>query len=147
MREPVFASVRGAAAASELAPAMPAADRANSTIRLGERFLLKLLRRVEPGPHPEVEIERFLSEDMQFSRVPRLAGFVEYQSTPAMPTPPAAPATPTTVALLNSFVPHQMDGWRQALGDQQRYLEAAVGWQAEDAALTEPDRRLDRADS
>jgi len=142
VREPVFASVRGAAAASELAPAMPVADRANSTVRLGERFLLKLLRRVEPGPHPEVEIERFLSEDMQFSRVPRLAGYVEYQSTPALPTPPAAPtpapapALATTVALLNSFVPHQMDGWRQALGDQQRYLEAAVGWRTEDAALT-----------
>jgi maltose alpha-D-glucosyltransferase/alpha-amylase len=138
VREPVFASVRGAATGSELAPATPVTDRANSTVRLGERFLLKLLRRVEPGPHPEVEIERFLSEDMHFSRVPRLAGYVEYHSTPGMLTPAAAPTPATTVALLNSFVPHQMDGWRQALGDQQRYLEAAVGWRAEDAALTSP---------
>jgi trehalose synthase-fused probable maltokinase len=135
VREPVFATVRGAAMDSELAPVMPATDRANSTVRLGERFFLKLLRRVEPGPHPEVELGRFLTEDVQFTRVTRLSGVLEYEPGPLGITP-AEPATPsTTVAVLSSFVPHQMDGWRQALGDQQRYLEAAVAWQGEDAAV------------
>jgi maltose alpha-D-glucosyltransferase / alpha-amylase len=138
VREPVFTTLRDAATDSELSPVLPAADRANTTVRLGERFLLKMLRRVEPGPHPEVEIGRFLGEELQYARVPRLCGYLEYQATPAMLTPAASQTLPTLVGLLNSFVPHQMDGWRQALGDLQRYLEAAVAWRAEDATLAGP---------
>ena len=36
---------------------LPSAE-VNSTVRFGDRFVLKVLRRVEPGPHPGVEMGR-----------------------------------------------------------------------------------------
>jgi trehalose synthase-fused probable maltokinase len=37
--------------------------------------------------------------------------------------------------MVTAFIPHQMDAWRQALGDLERYLEAAIGWDPEDAVV------------
>ena len=64
---------------------MPAVDRRElRPIRLGERVLAESAPpRRSPESHPEVELDRFLSEDMQFPRVPRLA---DSSSTRPAPT-------------------------------------------------------------
>jgi maltose alpha-D-glucosyltransferase/alpha-amylase len=132
LREPAFDAVRGQAGDADLTPALPAIDRANTSVRLAERFQFKLVRRVEPGVSQEVEIGRFLTESEHFPRVPLLTGTIEYRPGSGHSL---FATTASTVAVLHSFVPHQMDGWRQALGELGRYLEAATTWEEADALL------------
>jgi maltose alpha-D-glucosyltransferase/alpha-amylase len=48
----------------------------------GDRKLLalKVVRRLEPGVNPDLELVRFLSEDERFPHVPRLLGWLEYHT-------------------------------------------------------------------
>ena len=54
------------------------AEQSNSTVFYGDRFLLKIFRRLEEGVNPELEIETFLTDTMAFSHAPPLAGAIEY---------------------------------------------------------------------
>ena len=138
-REPGGPEPPTPADAASLVPLLPALDRANSTVRLNERWFLKVVRRALAGINPEVELGRFLARDGRFTRMPRLAGSIVYEPRAAGPMSPVAlpftPQAPATVALLNAFQPHQMDAWRQALGDLGRYFESATAWNATDAVL------------
>ena len=55
-----------------------AAEQSNSCVMFGHRYILKLLRRIEPGPNPEIEISRFLAS-RGFAGVPQLAASLEYE--------------------------------------------------------------------
>src|SRR5208282_3315056 len=46
----------------DLGPAVLKAEQSNTSIAYGNRFILKIYRRVEPGLNPEVEIGTFLTE-------------------------------------------------------------------------------------
>jgi maltose alpha-D-glucosyltransferase/alpha-amylase len=74
--------------------------------------VLKLLRRLEPGPHPEIEILRFLS-GRGFARIPPLIAGLDYQPRDA---------EVTSLAVLQAFVPNQGTGWERAVGDVRRFL-------------------------
>ena len=56
-----------------------ATERPNSSIAYGKRKHLKLLRRLDAGPNPEIEIGSYLTR-AGFTRVPPLVGWLEYQS-------------------------------------------------------------------
>lgn len=78
-------------------------EQSNSTIFYGQKFLMKLFRRLDPGQNPDVEIGRFLTEKGTFPRVPKMAGALEYRRPRA---------EPTTLALLQELVPNQGQGWQ-----------------------------------
>src|SRR5205085_2791290 len=59
-------------------------DQSNSLAFLNDRFVLKLFRRIEPGPNPEFEIARVLAR-RGFTRTPALVGALEYERTTAEP--------------------------------------------------------------
>jgi len=109
-----FAAIRGADATLSVERA--AADQVNTTFHLGRRLTLKLFRRVEPGPHPEVEISRHLTERVHFDRVPPLAGTLEYEGADGV----------TALAVLHGMVPDSVTGWTLALGEVDRYFERVV---------------------
>ena len=50
-----------------------APDQSNTSVIFGRRLIMKLFRRVEPGPNPDVEIGEFLMR-RGFTRVPPLRG-------------------------------------------------------------------------
>jgi maltose alpha-D-glucosyltransferase/alpha-amylase len=108
----------------------------NSVAFLGERAVLKLYRRVWPGPstalgpgaHPEFEALQFLTERAHFPRVPAAWGRIDY-------VPDVDPGGTLTVALVESFAPHQVNGWQQAFGELERFFHNAVAWRDVDAAL------------
>ncbi len=52
------------------------AEQSNSSAVFGNRVILKLFRRVEPGQNPEVEVSRFLTERAGFPHVPPVAGSI-----------------------------------------------------------------------
>jgi maltose alpha-D-glucosyltransferase/alpha-amylase len=95
-----------AGANGTLMPTLLRPERSNSSVVFGERFILKLFRRLEEGVNPELELERFLAERTSFAQVPAVAGVLEYRRSWGRSM---------TLALLHEFVPNQADGWRFTL--------------------------------
>jgi maltose alpha-D-glucosyltransferase/alpha-amylase len=89
-------------------------DSGNSLARLGGYFL-KVFRRIEPGPNPELEIGRVL-RDSGFSHAPRLLGGIEYHH-PDVET--------STLAVIEQAVNHQGSGWDYTINELHRYYERA----------------------
>jgi maltose alpha-D-glucosyltransferase/alpha-amylase len=74
---------------------------------------LKLLRRIEPAPNPELEIGRFLS-GRRFPHTATLTGALEYLRRDL---------EPGTLAVLQARVKHQGRAWDFAIEDLRRYYE------------------------
>ncbi len=108
-----YAELRGERGA-ELAIGQPLAQSSNTALRVGERLFLKLLRRIEPGIHPEFEIGRFLTEIAHFANIVPLAGAVEYVG---------GDGSVATLVLLQAFIQNQGDGWDYTVNYLVRFLE------------------------
>ena len=72
-------AARGAPAT--LASSRLPAEQSNTSIVYGDRLILKLFRRLQPGINPDFEIGRQLTERVGFTRVPAVAGALEYRTT------------------------------------------------------------------
>jgi maltose alpha-D-glucosyltransferase/alpha-amylase len=88
-------------------------EQSNSCVIAGQRYILKLLRRLDAGPNPEVEISRHLS-GLGFARVPRLAAILEYD---------VRGRDLTSLAVLQQFVPNLGTGWDHAVADVRNSFE------------------------
>ena len=53
--------------------------RSHTAISYNNRYFLKLYRRIDKGINPDVEITRYLSEEVQAPHTPRYAGSVDWQ--------------------------------------------------------------------
>ncbi len=110
---PALRSLRGPQG-EPLAASPLDAEQSNSSVRFGDRLLLKLFRRLPEGTNPEIEIARFLTQRARFAHVPPLAGTLEYQ---------AEKREPVSVAVLQGFVPNEGDAWGYTLGQLAQYVE------------------------
>src|SRR5690606_9937201 len=54
------------AAAGALKPSVSSSEQNNTCVFYGDKLVLKLFRRLEPGVNPELEIGRFLTEKRDF---------------------------------------------------------------------------------
>jgi maltose alpha-D-glucosyltransferase/alpha-amylase len=89
----------------------------NTTVRVGETLFLKICRRLPPGPNPEVEIGRYLTEVARFPHCAPLAGFIEYEESGG---------ASSTLALLSGFIANQGDGWDYTVNHLARFLEERI---------------------
>jgi maltose alpha-D-glucosyltransferase/alpha-amylase len=89
------------------------ADQSYNVTCVSDQFALKLVRPVEPGPNPEVEIGLALAE-RGFARTPALIGALEYHR------PGEASAT---LAIVQTAVKHQGSGWEYTIDELRRYYE------------------------
>jgi maltose alpha-D-glucosyltransferase/alpha-amylase len=89
-------------------------DQSNTSITYGERLILKLFRRIQPGMNPDFEVGRQLTEKIGFTRVPAVTGALEYER-------PAEP--PTTIGMMQQLVESQADGWTHATDELRRFYE------------------------
>jgi trehalose synthase-fused probable maltokinase len=94
-----------------------AAEQSNTSVVCDGRAILKLYRKLEPGPNPDFEITEFLTRGTSFRGVPRLAGAIAYEGHGA---------EATTLAVLQEFVPNQGDAWTAALARLADYFAAAA---------------------
>ena len=96
-------------------------EQSNTSVVIGEAAVLKLLRRIQPGTHPEAEMARHLTE----------AG---YPGTPALlgEVVRCAPdGTPHTLMLLHAYTRNQGDAWGWTLDWLARTVDEAALTEAE----------------
>jgi maltokinase len=80
-------------------------EQTNSSIVLNREGILKLYRRLEPGPHPDIEVTRFLTIQQQFTHVPALLGTIRFEDSRGV----------TMAGMLQEYVPGAVDTWQVAL--------------------------------
>ncbi|WP_430910237.1 maltose alpha-D-glucosyltransferase [Methylobacterium sp. sgz302541] len=93
------------------------AEQSNTSIAIGSKMMLKLLRRLQPGINPEIEVGRFLTEEARFANTPALLGVLEHV---------ADDGTRTALAVLQSFVVNQGDAWTLMLEGLRRDFDTVV---------------------
>jgi maltose alpha-D-glucosyltransferase / alpha-amylase len=122
------------------------AEQSNSSILFEEYAVLKVYRRLQPGPHPEIEMGRFLVERAGFANTPALLGTIELalSGDPEAESGAEGEGTVTALGVLFSFVRNQGDGWTLALDYLLRYLDDALNEAAPGA--TPPGRDADMPD-
>jgi trehalose synthase-fused probable maltokinase len=92
-------------------------EQSNSSLVFGDRLVLKVFRKVEPGLNPELEMLRFLTA-RGFPNIAPLYGWCEYQGD----------ALAATLLVAQRFLPDGTGGWELAL----------------DEIATDPDAFIDR---
>jgi maltose alpha-D-glucosyltransferase/alpha-amylase len=92
-------------------------EQSNSSVLYGDRFILKFFRRFQPGPNPDCEVEKYLTERVHFDRIPPFAGSIEY-------TPSAS--EPATLGMLEGLVENEGDAWKWTLEEIERYYESCA---------------------
>jgi maltose alpha-D-glucosyltransferase/alpha-amylase len=117
LKTDAFAAIRGDAG-DALPISRTSTEQSNTSLVYGERMILKLFRRVEPGINPDFEIGRQLTERTRFPRVPALIGGFEY----VLPG-----EEPATLAMMQQLVESQADGWTHALDELGRFYDDVEG--------------------
>ncbi len=110
-----FRSATGDGAAP-LEPALLKSVENNSSVAYGDRLVLKLFRKLEPGINPELDIGYYLTEKAHFEHVPPFAGALEYRRQ----------SQSMTAGVLHGFVANQGNAWRYTLDNLSGFFEAAV---------------------
>jgi maltose alpha-D-glucosyltransferase/alpha-amylase len=97
------------------------AEQSNSSLVIDDSIVIKVLRRITPGIHPEVEMTRFLT-DAGVTGIASLLGHAERTS---------ADGETATVLIAQSFVRNQGDGWGWTLDWLRRALSEAQAGHSE----------------
>jgi maltose alpha-D-glucosyltransferase/alpha-amylase len=106
-----------ALASARLEPIAPLrVEQSNTSVRFGDALILKLFRRLQFGPNPDVEVGWFLTEHTAFTGTPPLAGSLTYVS----PTGDEA-----SLGLLQLFERNRGDAWTTMLARVTSVLEGA----------------------
>jgi maltose alpha-D-glucosyltransferase/alpha-amylase len=81
------------------------AEQSNTSILYGDRAILKLFRRLEPGMNPDVEIGRFLTARAHFPHTPALLGTARIEGADGA----------SIAGMLQRFMPGSVDAWHHVL--------------------------------
>jgi len=90
-------------------PEWLSAEQSNSSMVLGQKAVLKLLRKIQPGIHPDAEMVRYLTAN-GFANTPAILGEVRLEQG----------GETSLVMLVQRFVYNQGDGWGWTLGILER---------------------------
>jgi maltose alpha-D-glucosyltransferase/alpha-amylase len=130
MPSSIFEQLRGVA--THLPPRRSTAEQSNTSIFFGDRLIMKLFRRRQPGANPDVEIGRFITEETAFRNIAPFGGSIEYTPSSTADAPGAEPAT---IAMLQGLVHNEGDGWQWTLEELDRYYESCGSSQFPHAML------------
>ena len=75
-----------------------------------------MFRRYQSGPNPDCEIEKYLTEQVHFDRIPPFAGFIEH----------SLGGRNRHTALLEGFVENEGDAWKWTIEEIERYFESSA---------------------
>ncbi|MBI2304763.1 MAG: maltose alpha-D-glucosyltransferase [Chloroflexi bacterium] len=100
-----------------LKPSILKAEQTNTSVIYGDRFILKLFRRLDVGINPDLEMGRFLTQKASFLYSPPVAGALEYHRDHE---------EPLTLAILHGFAPNEGDAWQYTLHALSDYFERVL---------------------
>jgi maltose alpha-D-glucosyltransferase/alpha-amylase len=106
------------------------AEQSNSSVIFDRASILKVYRRLEPGPHPELELGRFLRR-AGFTDVPAVLGSMEYTSDVGS----------CALAVLHALVPDAIDGWEHTLEHAGQYFARVAPMPVHQARAWMPPQR------
>ncbi|MGE3984026.1 MAG: putative maltokinase, partial [Dehalococcoidia bacterium] len=92
------------------------AEQTNTSINYGDRMIMKLFRRLEPGINPDLEIGRFLTA-AGFKHSPRVTGAIEYRR---------GTQEPITLAVMNEYIVKESDAWEYTLDTLRDFLDKTM---------------------
>ncbi|HEX3940080.1 MAG TPA: maltose alpha-D-glucosyltransferase [Acidobacteriaceae bacterium] len=117
------------------APRLSSAEQSNSSLLFAGKVLLKIFRRQQPGPNPDVEIGSYLTGQANFPYVAPYGGALEYrregQST-------------STLGMVQGFITNEGDGWRWTLEELDRFYESVAPVNISEDGMPEERPRLMR---
>ncbi|MDB5219553.1 MAG: 1,4-alpha-glucan (glycogen) branching enzyme GH3-type [Myxococcaceae bacterium] len=90
-------------------------EQTNTSVLFGESYVGKVVRKIDPGESPDLELGRFLTE-VRYPHTPALHGFIELRR---------GDSAPSTVGLLHAFVPNRGDAWTHVLEILDEWLTSA----------------------
>ncbi len=90
-----------------------AQEQSNSSVVINDAMVMKVLRMVKPGVHPEIEMGRYLTSH-GFPNVPATLGEV---------TRHGADGTPYALVVLQQYVDNQGDAWRWTMDRLERTIQ------------------------
>jgi malto-oligosyltrehalose trehalohydrolase/4-alpha-glucanotransferase len=99
------------------------AEQSNTSIRIGDGAILKAIRKLEQGIHPELEVGRYLTAEARFDAAPAMLGWTELAN--------AVDDDAVTLSVLQAFVPNQGDGWSwvlERLGRPDPEVDEVTSW-------------------
>jgi maltose alpha-D-glucosyltransferase / alpha-amylase len=118
-----------------------AREQSNSSVIVDNKYVVKVLRRITAGIHPEVEVGRFLADVAHFQNAPQLLGSVELKEGDSR----------SALAVVNAFVENQGDAWSvtaaalDRLIDEHRVLAAETQLESvEHASMLQRMRQIGR---
>jgi maltose alpha-D-glucosyltransferase/alpha-amylase len=100
-------------------------EHGSAALQYGDKYLLKVFRRVEEGVSPELEMARFLDRRTP-GLTPHVVGAIEYRRDRE---------EPITLAALQRYVPNEGTAWVQAREELRRFFERVL---ARDRQATAP---------
>jgi len=113
-------------------------EQTNTSVVYGDKFKLKLFRRLEEGISSELEIGRFLTEKEPFPNAPPVAGFLEYRSHRLR--------EPVTLGILHGYADNEGNGWDYSLDSLKHYFERVLTHPGVEAPLPQGDSFVDMSD-
>ncbi len=95
-------------------------QQSNSSVRIDDhdQYVLKLIRRLEEGENPELELGRYLTKTVGFPHTAPTLSAVTLRTDRRQ--------DPATVAILQRFVANEGDGWFYVLRHVDRFYRAAL---------------------
>ncbi|WP_322045781.1 maltose alpha-D-glucosyltransferase [Paraburkholderia sp. J67] len=104
-----------------------AAEQSNSSLIIAETLVLKLVRRLMAGVHPEAEMSRYLTKLGYANTAPLYGEVVRVDPQ----------GVPHTLAILQGFIDNQGDAWAWALDYLRRTIDE-LALSADDGESTDP---------
>ena len=104
-------------ASVELESFVSRAEQSNTSIIFGDKFILKLFRKIEAGINPDIEVGRFLTEH-NFANTPAVLGTLSYQTDDG--------SLDYAAGILQQFVKNRGDAWKYTLDSLAEFFERAL---------------------
>lgn len=110
------------------------AEQSHTSAILDDEIIVKFFRRVEPGPNPELELSRLLTNE-GFEHIPAQVGEISYEGD----IDDAGSEVEIDLGIAQNYVPGAVDGWVDILGHVHRLYDQITSEEPGDdiRALTE----------
>lgn len=120
-------------ASGSIEPRVISGAHESAALVYGDKFILKLFRRMDEGTSPDLEVGRFLAKYTSFSGVAPLMSSMEYV---------APREEPVTIATLLGYVPNEVTAWQFTREEVGRFYTRVLARSRDEAPPPRPSGSL-----